>query len=894
MTQGRKQSMGPYELLAPLGAGGMGEVFRARDTRLNRDVAIKVLPKEFASDPDRLRRFELESKTLASLNHPNILTIHDAGVQDDSPYLVSELLEGRTLREEMSGAALPLRKATEYALQIAQGLAAAHGKGIIHRDLKPENIFVTKDGRVKILDFGLAKLHESPQSASRTPHSLDAPDDPTLVESTAAGNIIGTPPYMSPEQVRGEPVDHRSDIFAFGCVFYEMLTGKRVFRRDTPVQSLNAVLTEEPPELDGEGSAVPVGLNRLIRRCLEKSPDNRLQSAKDLAFAIEDLSHSPQFREKSAPGITHRPGSLARLGALAILVGWLGFLAGWYLFRHDSPPRVSTAPSIRQLTYSGRDFSPAVSPDGRQVCFSSDRMGPMQIWLKDLTSGYENFLTDGPDNFPRFSPDGRSVLFTRPDGGEPALFRVPILKGTEAFKVVQDAISGDWSPDGRQIAFIRLPEEGGSAVYLAGVDGSAQKLLCGFKDERCTTLRWSPDGKTLATAINDSGRPQSLQLIDVRTGRTRSIKAPHPYNLMSSLAWDKAGRRLFFVQAESASADSIGSTAVLFGCNPVSGQLEKLLWCPTQARILDVLPNGNLVMDSRSSRENLKMVPINGNAGAPRSLTLGNSTDRQPAYSPDGQTIVFSSNRGGNLDLWTFNCKSETLRRLTDDPADDWDPAFSPDGRRLVWSSNRSGNFEIWIADADGSAPKQVTHDGFAAENPTMTPNGRWIVYGSTHPKTAGIWKIHPDGTGAAPLIQSPTSGNAELSPDGKLVAVRDNNEGALSTIKVVELDSGQLLRFEIQILEIKKTGAILGRLRWSPDGKSLVFLGQNKDGINGIYVQDFVPGKDTSDTRRLLVPVDPENSAESFGISPDGRFITIACWEQFFSIMVTDDLWYQ
>jgi TolB protein len=299
-------------------------------------------------------------------------------------------------------------------------------------------------------------------------------------------------------------------------------------------------------------------------------------------------------------------------------------------------------------------------------------------------------------------------------------------------------------------------------------------------------------------------------------------------------------------------------------------------------------------MDSRSSRENLKMVRINDQAGAPRSLTRGNSTDRQPAYSPDGQTIVFSSNRGGNLDLWTFDCKSETLRRLTDDPADDWDPAFSPDGRRLVWSSNRSGNFEIWIADADGSAPKQVTHDGFAAENPTITRDGRWIVYGSTHPQTAGIWKIHLDGTGAAPLIQSPTSGNAELSPDGKLVAVRDNNESALSTIKVVELDSGKLLKFEIRILEIKKTGAILGRVRWMPDGKSLVFVGQNDYGINGIYVQDFVPGKDTSDTLRLLVPVDPENSAESFGISPDGQFITIACWEQFFSIMVTDGLSYQ
>src|SRR5579859_2375846 len=473
-------SFNQYRITATLGAGGMGEVFRARDTRLNRDVAIKVLPKEFACDPDRLRRFEQESKTLAALNHPNILTIHDAGVQDGAPYLVSELLEGKTLREVLNCGALPLRKANDYALQIAQGLAAAHSKGIIHRDLKPENIFVTKDGRVKILDFGLAKLRENLKSQISNSKSRLDESSPTLAESTQPGMALGTPAYMSPEQVRGEPADHRSDIFAFGCVFYEMLTGKRVFRRDTPVQSLNAVLTEEPPELDGEGSAVPVGVNRLIRRCLEKSPDNRFQSAKDLAFAIEDLTHSPQSREKSAPGITHRPGPLAHLGALAIVVGLLGFLAGWFVFKYQSTPRVSTAPSIRQLTYSGRDFSPAVSPDGRQVCFSSDRTGPMQIWLKDLTSGYENFLTDGPDNFPRFSPDGSSVLFARASAGKPALFRVPVLKGTEAFKVVENAISGDWSPDGRQIAFIRLPEEGGSAVYVARADGSTEKLLCDF------------------------------------------------------------------------------------------------------------------------------------------------------------------------------------------------------------------------------------------------------------------------------------------------------------------------------------------------------------------------------------------------------------------------------
>jgi len=277
--------IGPFEISLAIGAGGMGEVFRARDTRLNRDVAIKVLPKDFTADADRLRRFEQEAKTLAALNHPNVLTIHAAGVHEGAPYLISELLEGRTLREEINGGALPVRKATKYALQIAHGLAAAHSKEIIHRDLKPENIFVTKEGRVKILDFGLAKLRVNPKSEIG---NLKSPDMPTVINTT--GIVLGTPAYMSPEQVRGESADHRSDIFAFGCVLYEMLSGTRAFRRNTPVESMNAVLNDAPPELSTTHLDIPLALGRIVERCLAQQSDNRFQSATDLAFALEGAS----------------------------------------------------------------------------------------------------------------------------------------------------------------------------------------------------------------------------------------------------------------------------------------------------------------------------------------------------------------------------------------------------------------------------------------------------------------------------------------------------------------------------------------------------------------------------------------------------------------------------
>ena len=290
-------SLNQYRITASIGAGGMGEVFRARDTRLNRDVAVKVLPKDFAADADRQRRFEQEAKTLAALNHPNILTIHDAGVHEGAPYLVSELLRGKTLREEMANGALPVRKATDYALQIAQGLAAAHGKGIVHRDLKPENIFVTQDGRVKILDFGLAKLRENPKSEIRNPKPGEAAtiriDADAIINTTQPGMVLGTPAYMAPEQVRGEPADHRADIFAFGCVLYEMLSGTRAFRRDTPVESMNAVLNDTPAELTTTNPRIPTVLVRIVERCLEKQPDNRFHSAKDLAFALAETASAP-------------------------------------------------------------------------------------------------------------------------------------------------------------------------------------------------------------------------------------------------------------------------------------------------------------------------------------------------------------------------------------------------------------------------------------------------------------------------------------------------------------------------------------------------------------------------------------------------------------------------
>ena len=282
MPLGPGEKLGPYEVLAPLGAGGMGEVYRARDARLARDVAIKVLPPGFSTDPERLRRFEQEARATGALNHPNILAVHDTGHHEGSPYVVSELLEGQTLRERAAGGALPLRKAVEIGAQIARGLAAAHDKGIVHRDLKPENIFVTSDGQVKILDFGLAKLTQ-PETGAQS-------ESPTEARGTDAGTVLGTVGYMSPEQVRGAPVDHRSDIFSFGTILYELVSGRRAFRRDTSAETMTAILREDPPDLTDTNKALPPALERIVAHCLEKNPQERFASARDLAFDLESLS----------------------------------------------------------------------------------------------------------------------------------------------------------------------------------------------------------------------------------------------------------------------------------------------------------------------------------------------------------------------------------------------------------------------------------------------------------------------------------------------------------------------------------------------------------------------------------------------------------------------------
>ena len=887
--------LGPYEIVSQLGQGGMGVVFRARDTRLERAVAVKVLPQGMAGDAEALQRFEREAKAVAALSHPNILAIHDFGHEDGTVYTVTELLEGQTLRQRLQEGALPPRKAVEIALAVAAALASAHERGIVHRDLKPENVFLLNSGHIKVLDFGLAQvgapLGEGGEGA-------------TVSLSTQPGRVMGTVGYMAPEQVRAQPVDARADIFALGAVLYEMLTGKRAFQGDSMVETLNAILREDPPSLLESSARLSPALDRIVRRCLEKRPEERFRSTHDLALALEAVAttnvNSSMALAAAEAGKGIAWGRLAERLALVALGAALALGAAWYAARRA--PVTNGMASFRFVTFSGRDASPAVSPDGRTVAFSSTRDGKPRIWIKQAGGEAEAPLTEGPDDFPRFSPDGGELLFTRATADGPGLYRAALVGG-ETRGLVDDAVEGDWSPDGKQVAFLRLRSENGQTVTLLGlaaVDGTGErevaKLPGGWR-----APRFSPDGATVALCPGSggllAGAHQGLTLVDLANGATRPVPAPDARRNLSSAAWTAAGE-LVYLQAESVVA-AAGSAARLVRQDARTGQVLSETWSPASALGLDVLGDGRVVFDTRSPRQNLRELALAAPAPPPseagaapppateapaRWLSRGESTDRQPVYSPSGDQVAFSSNRGGGMNLWLVSTATGTLRRVTDSHTN-WDPAFTRDGRRLVWSSDRGGNFEIWSADLDGSAARQVTHDGGNAENPTATPDGQWIVYSSGNPQKAGLWKVRADGSQATQLVAG-RAALPELSPDGKLVLFRVFSGRYPALIRVAQVEDGRLVPFEIQVEARRRTPVTLGRARWSPDGRAIAFVGQDESGAAGVYLQDFQPGQDTSATRRPLGGFDPDVAAESFGLSPDGRRLVIAGWQQLFSLM--------
>jgi serine/threonine protein kinase len=855
VTLAAGSKLGPYEVLGQIGAGGMGEVYKAKDPRLSREVAIKVLPASFSSDADRLRRFEQEAKAAGILNHPNITAVYDIGSHDDAPYVVQELLEGETLRSLLAGGRLPQRRAIDYALQMAHGLAAAHDKGIVHRDLKPENLFVTKDGRVKILDFGLAKLTQ-PGDDSAPQTNL-----PTAT-GTEPGVVMGTLGYMSPEQIKGKIADARSDIFALGAILYEMLAGKRAFHGDSPGETMAAILKEEPPDLSVTNQSIFPGLERIVRHCLEKNPEQRFHSAHDLAFDIEALSVSSV--PAPVPGRTRK----IRVFPAAIAVGGLvlGFLLALLIARRSSSSASTEgAPTFQRVTnLSGAEDSPSLSPDGKLLAFVHRASGEPHIWIQrtdshkptDITAdcGKESYspafspdgsliaygshcgegglflmgpagenvrrLTSFGDS-PAWSPDGREIVFSterlfRPYGRSSTseIWAVEVGSGKTRKIFAGDAIQPSVSPHGHRIAYWALPPGGSQRdIWTIPYRGLApgEKPVPLTQDAAVDwNPLWAPDGKSIDFLSNRDGAMNLWSIpVDEATGKPLGPAEPHrlPAREVGGIAVARDGRHIAYVDRETAFA------------------IDRLNF-DDQGRL----------------------------TGKPEEIYQSSQEVSDLDVSPDGRVISFDSRGAVQDDLFVLSVDGSGFRQLIDDAPKDRSPSFSPDGKRVAFHSDRSGQYEIWTIGLDGSGLSQLT-------------------------KTTGE-----------------TLFEAHWSPDGRRMAVRTLSNGF-----VFPIDEHGVAGPREQI-PAPSPGTYVHPLAWSPDGRRLfgaIFRAQTNSSV-GLAVYDSsskkispIPGASTAGWAfrgaalgaRLLYTdndgvhvVDPGSGSDRLVISEAGTLGSVAC----------------
>jgi len=890
--------LGTYRILDKLGAGGMGEVYLAEDSRLGRKVAIKVLPSAFASDVERLGRLRREAQLLAQLSHQNIAQLHGLEEHDGTWFLVMELAAGETLAERIQlNGPLPLTEALPIGTQLCAGLAAAHDQGIVHRDLKPANIIVAEDSAggfaVKILDFGLAKsLAEGGDVRLST--------SPTEIAATRDGVIQGTAPYMSPEQARGKAADRRTDVWAFGCVLYEMLTARRAFDGETVSDVITKILSAEP-DAKALPAPLPPALHRLLRRCFEKDPDLRLRDVGDARLELRDAVSEivGAATGTGASPTTGRQGSFRVATALALGIALVaGALIGrQFLASSPSPP---PPPRLVQFSFSGNDFSPATSPDGRLIAFASTRDGRTRIWLKQRVGGGAAPLTEGEDVAPRFSPDGANVLFTRldPDGGR-ALYRIALVGG-QARKLIEGGGVGDWSPDGTKLAYIR-PDPAGDRLMMADLDGTNERALLRAQNRRLTLPRFSPSGDRLAvTRFTFSGVDNGVLVVDIETGDTRVLDAAGGSRRLSGTVWNRSGTAVIYAASPSPAGDRTGHPARVLWHELSTDRQRVLFWSTGlfpqsgagfQVSGFDRLDDDSLIFFTSTSPQSLYEVDLEetpvGELG--RRITRGDGQDRQPVYSPDGTRVLFTSNRSGNLDLWLHDRSDDTVTQLTDDPAIDWDPSYGPDGS-IWWSSDRSGTLEIWTADADGANARQVTHTGVDAQNPAVSADGEWVYYVSTRTSAPGVYRSRVGGTDEELIRAGPVIVPA-LSPDGRVLQYTiPAASGEPATAGFYALDGrGPLGSFSLPV-STAASDIGPGRGRWL--GSYLIALtGHDEMGRTGVFTQRFDSGQDTRASREKLAGFSSAGQVETFGLSPDERWATLSVQTIVRKILIVEDL---
>jgi Tol biopolymer transport system component len=791
----------------------MGEVYRAKDSRLGREVAVKVLPASFSNDADRLRRFEQEARAAGILNHPNITAVYDVGTIGDAPYVVSELLEGETLRSRLAGGALAPRRAIEFAIQIAHGLAAAHEKGIVHRDLKPENLFVTRDGRVKILDFGLAKLTQ-PEKAGRET-SL-----PTETAGTEPGVVLGTLGYMSPEQVRGKPADARSDIFSFGAILYEMLSGKRAFHGDSAADTMSAILREDPPDLSSTNRLIAPALDRIVRHCLEKNPEARFHSAHDLAFDLDALSGTEvPGAQVAVPLQARRPKLLAILVGVAVIGLLLAAALAVFASLRSRPEPAGNLVRFAVPVPAGTTYSPgeisrgvSISPDGTRLVIEGFSRGRRHLFVRPLDSDQTTELegTDGASaHF--WSPDSRFIAFF----ADRKLKKIPAAGGPPEVLCDADiAMVGTWNREGTILfagisppGIFRVSDRGGNAIRVTTPSGHEVAHIWPYFLPDGRRFLYLGSGTVFVSSLDSKERRAVAQiasrfeyappgyLVFARDGalfaqsfdEKKALLTGEPHLLASSVHY-------FYGPAHA--TFSVSGTGVL--AYQTAAPLSRLAWFDRTGKEVDALGQPSVMHGFRISTDGGSVaVAIEDRRTGTCDvwvfkLQWGISTrlhsdavdETSPVWSPDGARVLYRSDRRGPPDIWEIGVGAPGSERLVlQRPGVQQPEDISRDGRLLVYLNDTQARAEIWLLPLQGEAkPQPWLRIPFNVSSPRFSPDGRWIAYESDESGNPEIYVALTEGGGEKRRV-SPAGGRQPrwrgdgkeldyLAPDGFVMAV--------------------------------------------------------------------------------------------------------------------------
>ncbi len=884
------RTLSHYRIVEPLGRGGMGEVYLAEDLELGRHVALKLLPPHVADDPERLARFRREARAVAALNHPNIVTIHSVEEAEGVRFLTMERVEGRSLQEIVPKGGLPLERFLRLAVQLADALSAAHQKGIVHRDLKPANVMVTEEGRLKVLDFGLAKLGGGPAEAGET---LAA-----TAELTQDGRILGTYPYMSPEQIQGKPVDHRTDIFSLGILLYEMATGERPFRGETSPDLISSILRDTPRPANELRPELPRQAARILRHCLEKDPELRFQTALDLRNELSDLEREIETTVAAEGGGapasgTPRPTAQQpprRAGLVWIVAALLAGPAALFLWRQAAerePARDARAPSatsqaapaerrLSQLTFGGEvEGWPAWSPDGSRLAYSAEVEGFRQLFVRDLESGEDLRLTRGPadDLQATWSPDGGELLFARsnaPDGKlEPSdiygyyfdggdIWRHDLESGDEVL-LLEGAFNPAYSADGERIAF-DANWAGPYRIWVADRRGRNPLQVTTDASEAVVHVApsWSPDGSKIAFRRIEKTQ-SDIVVVDLASQEQRWITRDDVLDLEP--VWSPDGTRIYFPSYRGGSLNVWRADVTAAG--EPAGPLQQMTTGAGLDLQVALAPDGSKltfsVLQQNADIWRLPLDPASAEpTGLPEAVVATTREESRGAWSPDGRSIAFNSDRGGEMNLWVRSLADGSERQLTRGPGGDYQPSWSPDGRSLAFFSARSGDSEIWSVEVDGGEPRQLTESPGQEINPFFSPDGQRIVFMSDRGGRFEIWIMKADGSEPRQVTTVGASGHfTPWTADGRSVAFR-SGVGERAQLYLVDVDSGELTE-----LPPVSSGA---HMSFSRDGGSVLDVAGHKS----LWLYPL----SGAEARKVFEFEDPGIRIDYPVWSPDGRWV--------------------